>query len=158
MTTTIQLSHNEQVLAQDSIRVLLVDDDARVRLSVADALESDGFEVESASSGRDAIDKYRSDDWDIVLMDLGLPDTDGWEAAERISFIDPTVPIVVFTGQPAQSAKAREIGAAALVEKPVNFPKLMNLLRHLARGKARWHDHADEELTMDPQFTFVGRR
>src|SRR5919106_6854260 len=82
-------------------RVLLIDDEAAIRLLCRVNLESDGMHVTEAVDGRSGIDKAREESPDAILLDSMLPDTDSWEVVEQLR-ADPStrrIPIVVFTSR-----------------------------------------------------------
>ncbi|MAQ19336.1 MAG: hybrid sensor histidine kinase/response regulator [Sandaracinus sp.] len=79
--------------------VLVVDDDADTRELVKRRLESEGFNVQTASNGRDALLHIRHDPPALMVLDLVMPEVDGFEVLERVRLAGQTFPIVVFTGK-----------------------------------------------------------
>jgi CheY-like chemotaxis protein len=80
--------------------VLVVDDDSSARTGYCAYLESHGFDVRPASTGRDALTLANSCAPDIIVLDLGLPDIDGWEVARQLKSGQRTaaIPIIALTG------------------------------------------------------------
>jgi CheY-like chemotaxis protein len=102
--------------------ILLVEDFADAREMYRDYLEFSGFRVETACDGREAIDRARAINPDLVLMDLSLPGIDGWEAT-RLLKSDPTTRhlIVIALSAHALAAegdRAREAGCDGFIAKP----------------------------------------
>jgi DNA-binding response OmpR family regulator len=101
-------------------RVLAVDDESLIRMSLRIALAREGYEVDTASSGSEAmglLDRYR---YDLVLLDLRLPDVSGIEVLRYARRLDPGVKVLVVTAStsgPAVVEAARE-GAVGVVSKP----------------------------------------
>lgn len=112
-------------------RVLIVDDDAAVRESVARVLGASGYEVAAASDGQEAVLRFEPDQVDLVLLDLNLPDESGWDVFERLTTRYPFVPIIIITGLSDQYPTALAAGASALMEKPIEVPVLLKTMDEL---------------------------
>ena len=106
-------------------QILLADDDESVRKMIARVLESAGFQVVNASTGSEAVVRFCSSRPDLVLLDLRMPDQDGWETFEQINRRDQRVPIVVITAWPNQQEQAAARGIDALMEKPLDMALLL---------------------------------
>jgi CheY-like chemotaxis protein len=102
--------------------VLVVDDFQDNREMFAEILSLSGFRVREAENGREALDRAFSEVPDVVLMDLSLPELDGWEATRRLKRDPRTahVPVVALTGHALAecSRDAREAGCDAFLTKP----------------------------------------
>ena len=110
-------------------KLLLVDDDPSVVAALTVALGGEGFDVLHAFNGHQAVAIYRRIRVDIVLLDLNMPVKNGWDTFERLNSINPLLPIIIITGRPDQSALAEAAGVAALVEKPLEIPALLETIR-----------------------------
>lgn len=116
--------------------LLIVDDNPTNREVLARLLEFDGHEVSHASGGRDAIDQVWRLRPDLVLMDLAMPDIDGWDATAALK-ADPElrdIPVIVVTGHVTRDAieRALEAGCQDVVSKPIDFYVLKSkLAQHL---------------------------
>lgn len=113
-------------------RVLIADDDAVVRGSLVAVLQSEGFEVEEASNGIEAVTRAIKHKPDLVLLDLNMPHVDGWAAFNQLDRIAPLVPVIVITARPNQYPVAVRVGVDAFMEKPLNIPILVRAVRNLA--------------------------
>src|SRR2546430_12842462 len=80
-------------------RLLLVDDDASVRESLGHALRSEDYEVILAADGQDAIDEFLKGYIDLVLLDLNVPGRGGWDVFERITALNPFLPIIIISAR-----------------------------------------------------------
>jgi len=102
--------------------VLVVDDGAHGREIFAEYLEFRGFRVATAADGLEALDKAFELLPDVILMDLSLPQLDGWEATKRLKSDDRTrtIPIIALTAHALASAhdKAMAAGCDSVVTKP----------------------------------------
>jgi CheY-like chemotaxis protein len=106
-------------------RILLVDDDPGIREMLGRVLESEHYEVELAGTGREAVAKFAADPPDLVLLDLNMPDLDGWEAIDRITRTHPYTSVIVITARPKQYEQAVALAVDALMEKPLDLPLLL---------------------------------
>ena len=111
--------------------ILLVDDDPAVRDAVANVLAGEGYDVVPAANGFEAIDLAEQRSMDLVLLDLNMPKKNGWETFEVLSRRKPWVPFVIITARPNQLFSALAAGAGALMEKPLEFDRLLQTIREL---------------------------
>ena len=109
-----------------SARVLVVDDESAAREGLKKLLEQDGYRVETAESGRHALDVADELSPDVVITDLKMPGMDGIELLGALSERDPDVPIIVVTafGEISSAVDAMRAGAANFLTKPVDFDAL----------------------------------
>jgi CheY-like chemotaxis protein len=112
-------------------RVLLVDDDRSVLDALGTLIESEGFEVVRAADGHEAVEKFRQQPIDIVLLDLNMPVKGGWDTLERLTTINPLLPIIVITARPDAYPVAMATGVAPLMQKPLDIPSLLEAMREL---------------------------
>ncbi len=112
------------------LSILLVEDEMVSQTIVAALLQSEGYQVFTASSGLEALDMLNSQRVDVILMDLRMPGLDGLEATERIrSMPDPelaAVKIIAFTGDVMKEtvASCKEVGMDGIIAKPINISEL----------------------------------
>jgi CheY-like chemotaxis protein len=112
-------------------RILIADDDALVRGSLAAVLESEGFVVDEAENGIRAVTRAIEQAPDLVLLDLNMPNWDGWTAFSQLDRVTPLLPVIVITARPNQYEKAVKLGVDAFMEKPLNIPILMRAIKRL---------------------------
>ena len=122
-------------MGSEGLLVLLVEDTLDTLEAFSHFLRGAGFRVETATDGRQAVDKTRTLLPDVVVMDLALPELDGWEATHRIKS-DPLtrhVPVVAFTGHAFQQSKesARQAGCDAFLIKPLDPAQLVAEIRRV---------------------------
>jgi two-component system KDP operon response regulator KdpE len=115
-------------------RVLIIDDDPRIRRALATALRTHAYEPLVAANGETALDVLANESIDIVVLDLGLPGIDGQEVIKRVRSWS-SVPIVVLSVREAQRDKvsALDAGADDFVVKPFAISELMARLRAVGR-------------------------
>ena len=112
-------------------RVLLVDDDRSVLDALGSVIESEGFEVVRAADGHQAVQKFCQQSVDIVLLDLKMPVKSGWDTFERLTTINPLLPIIVITARSDAYPVAMAKGVAGLMQKPLDIPLLLEAMREL---------------------------
>lgn len=112
-------------------KILLVDDDPGIRVMLTRVLNDAGYTVESAKDGNDALDHARSGKIDLVLLDLNMPGKDGWDTYEQLTSDHPMLPVIIITARPSQQFTALAAGTGALMEKPLDLPKLILTIRDL---------------------------
>jgi two-component system nitrogen regulation response regulator NtrX len=112
-------------------KILLIDDDPGVREMLGRVLESEHYEVALAGSGREAVAKFTVNPPDLVLLDLNMPDLDGWETIDRITRARPFTSVIVITARPRQYEQAVEMAVDALMEKPLDLPVLLEAIASL---------------------------
>src|SRR5206468_8403123 len=120
-------------------RVLIADDDAHVRGSLAAVLESEGFVVDEAQNGMEAVTRAIAHAPDLVLLDLNMPHWDGWTAFSQIDRVTPLLPVIVITARPNQYRKAVQLGVDAFMEKPLNIPILLRAITRLSSEDKNCH-------------------
>ena len=120
-------------------RILIADDDALVRGSLAAVLESEGFVVDEAENGIKAVTCAIQHEPDLVLLDLNMPHWDGWTAFSQLDRVTPLLPVIVITARPNQYPKAVQLGVDAFMEKPLNIPILVRAIKHLTREAGHRH-------------------
>lgn len=130
-------------------RILLVDDDISVRESLAAALAYENYLPLTAANGEEALKVASTSPVDLVILDLNLPDRDGWDTFEQLTGRHPEIPIIVLTGRANQLFSALAAGVGALIEKPVDPEFLLKTMKQLLSEStetrlARMTGHAAE--------------
>jgi CheY-like chemotaxis protein len=109
--------------------ILLADDDAAIRQTLGQVLELEQYRVVFATTGREAAEKFISHQPDLVLLDLNMPDRDGWDAFLLMNSTHPLIPVIIITALPHQHQRAADFGVAALLEKPLDIKLLLQTIR-----------------------------
>ena len=136
--------------------VLVVDDEQRIAEAVAMNLELEGFQVVAASRGEEALKKVTEDMPDLVILDVMMPEMDGFETLRRIREIS-TVPVVMLTvkGDEADRVRGLDLGADDYMSKPFSPKELVSRVRAVLRraempsAVPKTEIHIDDELSID---------
>jgi DNA-binding response OmpR family regulator len=145
-------------------RVLVVDDDPTVSDVVRRYLEREDFSVRLAGDGQAALDAYRQERPDLVVLDLMLPGIDGLEVCRRLRGQDPGLPIIMLTalGEESDRVLGLEIGADDYVTKPFSPRELVlrvqSVLRRTAPPPPQTGELVDGDLRVDVARRIVTRR
>jgi DNA-binding response OmpR family regulator len=137
-----------------SQRVLVIDDDADVRSLLRELLERAGYDVSEAPDGRAGLRAFHNAPADLVLLDVNMPELDGWQTLERIRDLSE-VPVLMLTARAAELEKARGLKAGAddYVTKPFGRQELLARVEALLRrgsARAAFPDtYADDRLEID---------
>lgn len=115
-------------------RILLIEDDERIRIEMLDALRAADFDVDVsvlAQHARRALER----EYDLVLLDLGLPDGDGLDLCRELRAAGRSVPVIIITArdQPEQRVRGLDVGADDYVVKPFHVPELIARVRTVLR-------------------------
>jgi DNA-binding response OmpR family regulator len=120
-------------------RVLMIEDEPDLVRGVRDALEFEGFEIVATGLGREGVRLARERGPDLVLLDLMLPDMNGFSVCEEIRANNPTIPIIMLTARSQESDKIRglEVGADDYVTKPFSIGELVARINAIFRRLQR---------------------
>ncbi|PJB44825.1 MAG: two-component system response regulator [Deltaproteobacteria bacterium CG_4_9_14_3_um_filter_44_9] len=107
--------------------ILVVDDEESHRMMLGAHLKDEGFEMVEASDGQEAVDKVSERFFDLVLMDIRMPNMDGMEALKQIRQINPTIPVLIMTayGSINSAVQALKSGAEDYLTKPLDMDELI---------------------------------
>jgi two-component system cell cycle response regulator CtrA len=128
------------------VRVLLVEDDSAMARSIELMLRSEGFHVYTTDLGEEGIDLGKLYDYDIIVLDLQLPDMSGFEVLKSLRLAKIETPVLVLSGNAVVEAKIKALGFGAddYMTKPFHKDELVARLRALVR---RFKGHAQSVIT-----------
>ena len=134
-------------------KILLVDDDEDLREALSEQLvATEDFDVFEAADGAQAIARSKEAFYDLVILDVGLPDTDGRELCRRMRKNGVKCPIIMLTGQDsdADTILGLDAGANDYVTKPFRFPVLVARIR----AQLRQHEQSEDAVFQLGPYTF----
>jgi len=115
------------------VHVLIVDDEPMIRQLLNDVLGDEGYQVDTVSSGEDAVLKLRDVRFDFVITDLMMPGMSGLQVLETIKQLDPGTEVIVMTGYASlnTAVECMKLGAADYLNKPINIDEIRIILRRM---------------------------
>lgn len=134
-------------------KILLVDDDEDLREALSEQLlMTEDFDVYEGSSGAEALEKIKQQSYDLMVLDVGLPDTDGRELCGLIRKQGVKCPILMLTGHDTDSDTilGLDAGANDYITKPFKFPVLLARLR----AQLRQHEQSEDAIFSLGPYTF----
>jgi len=117
------------------MRILVVDDDAAVRDSLARTLRFEGYQIDTAQDGLQALDAVRAGEPDAMILDVSMPNLDGLQACRRLRASGVLLPVLMLTARDSLDDRVRGLDAGAddYLTKPFAFAELLARLRALMR-------------------------
>ncbi|GAB3891804.1 response regulator transcription factor [Larkinella knui] len=147
------------------MKILLVEDEERLASFIRKGISAEGYEVEVAYDGRTGLSLFRRDSYDIIILDVNLPQMNGFEVCRLIRSENESVPVLMLTALDSLADKADGFNAGAddYLAKPFEFQELLLRLRALTRRSGSKPKQvvrlADLELNLDTKtVTRAGKR
>jgi len=113
-------------------RILVVDDDEMVLMALGELLKPEGYDVQTVSSGTEALQKLNQNGYDLLMLDVIMPEMDGFELCKKIRDLDQykDTPIVFLTAKSREEDRMRglEVGANLFLSKPISPDKLLQIV------------------------------
>jgi two-component system, OmpR family, KDP operon response regulator KdpE len=118
-------------------RILVVDDEPAIRRFLRTSLSAQGFQIEEAAGGEAALELLRKTPIDVLVLDLGMPDIDGFEVIRRLRSSGSAIPIIVLSSRADEKGKveALDLGADDYVTKPFGIDELLARVRAALRHR-----------------------
>jgi DNA-binding NtrC family response regulator len=136
-------------MTQPEVHILVVDDERNIRNNLCMVLEAEGYKVDKASNGDDALLRVKEGRYDIVFVDIQMPKMDGLELLRYLRGLRPKMPVVMLTayGTVRRAVEAMKLGAIDFIEKPFDPKNLLLLCEEiLQRQKIGMSGTVDELL------------
>jgi DNA-binding response OmpR family regulator len=121
------------------VKILIVEDEQRLASFLDTGLQREGYTVEHASTGAQALARVHRTQPDLVVLDLGLPDVDGTEVLDELRRLEPSLPVVVLTARADIEARVAslDLGADDYITKPFALEELVARIRARLRKNGR---------------------
>lgn len=140
------------------LRILIIDDEPLMRMSISDALKEDGHEVSETGLGKDGMELARDNGFDVIITDLRLPDTGGLEVLKHCKRYSPDTMVILITafGSVDTAVSAMRIGAYDYITKPFSMDELLLMVRRAARIKNLEQENELLKEQMEGKYNFDG--
>ena len=144
----------KEVFDARDMTILIVDDEPRIRDFVRMNLELEHYHVEEAGNGIEALEKLRDMLPDLVILDVSMPEMDGFETLRQIREVS-TVPVIMLTVRQSEADKIRglDLGADDYLAKPFSPPELLSRIRALLRRSLMAPPARKTQIVVDPELT-----
>ena len=131
-----------------TIRILIVDDEESIRIATAAILEEEGYLVDTASNGKEAIEKSNANFYNAALIDYRLPDMEGTELLTAFKETTPKMVKIMVTGYPSLQNAVISVNkrADAFLMKPVGIETLLNTIRDLLKKQEEEQKYSEEKV------------
>jgi DNA-binding response OmpR family regulator len=142
-------------MSSEAPRILLVDDEQSVQTLLTYPLRKEGYEVIAASTGQEALDRFREGDFDLVVLDVMLPEVDGFDVCRQLR-AKSSVPIIMLTAKAEELDKVLglELGADDYITKPFSMREFRSRVKAvLRRAELTRNGDAPEEPLVDGELT-----
>lgn len=133
----------------ENARILVVDDDENIRKTLATILEDEGYSVDTAENGKEAIEKSNTKFFNLALIDIRLPDIEGVKLLTAMKETTPKMVKIIITGYPAlqNAIEAVNKGADAYVLKPLNIDQLLKTIKEHIKKQQEAKKYSEEKVT-----------
>ena len=130
-------------------RILLVEDEESLAVGLEYNLIEEGYIVNWANNGREAIDLFEKEKFDLIILDIMLPYVNGFEVAERVRKSDPQIPILMLTAKTESGDKVKglEKGADDYMTKPFHLQELLLRVKGMLKRKS-WYTSASQKQSV----------
>ncbi|KAA0211176.1 sigma-54-dependent Fis family transcriptional regulator, partial [bacterium] len=142
----------------DKAKILLIDDDVSHAEMAGEVLSRAEFAVTLAHSGEAGIKEAREREFDVVLCDLRLPDTDGMEVLKKLKALDPDLEVIIITGfgSVEKAVDALRSGAYSFLEKPLNRDQLRSTVTNAVERRKLAGENRELQKIVHEKFGFEG--
>ena len=112
-------------------KILIIDDSATNVFLLQTLPEDEGYNVVFAYNGKEAVNHLNEQNFDLLLLDIMMPGVDGYDILQKLSNDNRAIPVIMVTAKDDKDSekKAKELGASDYVTKPVNFEKLIEIVK-----------------------------
>jgi CheY-like chemotaxis protein len=111
--------------------ILIVDDDPSIRYMLGRVLLDEGYDVLAAAHGREGLKIAAAQEVNLVLLDWKMPGMNGQETLRELAVLHPGLPVIMITAYPRQQCEGGLAGASAVLQKPLDFPMLLEAIKKL---------------------------
>ena len=132
----------------ESARILVVDDDENIRKVLMRILEDEGYMVDTAKTGKEAVEKSRTKFYNLALIDIRLPDMEGVELLTKIRDTTPKMRKIIITGYPTlkNAVEAVNKGADAYIMKPFDMKELLSKIKEQLKKQREEKKYSEEKV------------
>lgn len=131
------MEYGVNVLEVTMYKILVVEDEKHQRELYTMELQDEGYEVDQASNGKDAVEKVKNNKYDLVILDIRMPEMDGIEALGKILSRDKKIPVVIYTAYSNYKSNFMTWTADAYVTKSSNLEELKSKISEILSSRSK---------------------
>ncbi len=138
------------------MKILVIDDEKNIGEVIKLLFEKENYEVETAQTGREGIEKIKNDFFDVIISDIKLPDTSGMEILKMAKEIHPEIPIIMITAYASTSTaiEAMKLGAEDYITKPFDIEELRIIVRRAYEKKKLEIENKKLQKLIEEKYSF----
>jgi two-component system nitrogen regulation response regulator NtrX len=139
--------------------IMIIDDESGIRSSLKGIFEDEGYKVKTTSTGEKGLDYVKSESYDLILLDIWLPEMNGIEVLKKIKNIDENIQVVMITGHGSVEAavKSTKLGAYDFLEKPLSLEKVVLTAKNALKQKSLEEENIQLRQEMRSKFKLIGK-
>jgi len=139
--------------------ILIIDDESGIRSSLKGIFEDEGYNVKTTSTGEKGLDYVKNESYDLILLDIWLPEMNGIEVLKKIKNIDENIQVVMITGHGSVEAavKSTKLGAYDFLEKPLSLEKVVLTAKNALKQKSLEEENIQLRQEMRSKFKLIGK-
>ncbi len=125
---------------EHQLKILIIDDEEELRLLLGEILSESGHQITLAKDGKDGIEKFYKDNFDLVFTDLGMPEMNGWQVAKAVKTKNAKVPVILISGW-GRDLKDQDIsntGVDFLCNKPFHIDEVFHMIKNAKKLITQW--------------------
>jgi two-component system, OmpR family, alkaline phosphatase synthesis response regulator PhoP len=136
--------------------ILVAEDDNNIRTGLVDTLESEGYRATPAANGREAIELFASEEFDLILLDIMMPDKSGYDVCRAVRASNEDIPVIMLTakGEEIDKVIGLQLGADDYITKPFGVHELLARISAVLRRSQRKTKKMKEDVPGPERFTF----
>ena len=126
-------------MSHQIMSIIVIDDEETIRTTVSEILTDEGYVVETAKNGKEAIKQSKKTPFDLALVDIKLPDIEGTELLKKLREMQPKMAQIIMTGQPSVENAIKSVNnkADGYILKPFDVPTLLETIKKDACRKSK---------------------
>jgi DNA-binding response OmpR family regulator len=138
------------------IHILVAEDDDNIRTGLVDTLESEGYRATPATDGKEAIDLFASEEFDLLLLDIMMPEKSGYDVCRVVRSTNEEIPVIMLTakGEEIDKVIGLQLGADDYITKPFGVHELLARISAVLRRSQRKPKPSEKSISGPEHFTF----
>ena len=143
----------------NNAKILVIDDESGIRSSLKGILEDEGFAVKTTDTGEKGLELLKTENFDLILLDIWLPEMNGIEVLEKIKSQRKNIQVVMITGHGTvdSAVKATKLGAFNFLEKPLSLEKVLLTTKNALRQKKLEEENLQLQAKVRARYQLVGK-